>query len=158
MHAITLTICPAMVRMLMQGNCPDAPSEALLAKVAGAPLLPLQSRQCLILSDLSFLFAQDTKVWLDGLYVRHIVTPRTTNWNDGLIDIFYGSAWLTSVTLQGGSEMPESKLYETRRKRVNKYTRDKCGVCGMSAVGKVYLESALLTGCANSFCSVGECK
>lgn len=106
----------------MQGNCTTPPPADLLPgpddidNAAGVfAMLPLRQGQCLLLLD-SALLATDTRLWLDGLYLR---VERQVGFR--MITLFLSAdeaapatrrgVWLTDVTIQGdnGQHFPEER-------------------------------------------------
>lgn len=109
----------------MQGNCEGVASPLPVLNANDGPLRDLLPRQCLLLVDADLLEVDDSKLWLDGLYVR-LTSPRG---EDGFAELIYiqpsGELWMTDVTLQGNGN--------------SDFGAD-CSNCGMDVRGSVYAE------------------
>lgn len=88
-----------------QAHCTEAPSfKNLRLPASSAPIESLRPGDCFIFSDLGLLKVLDSKMWVDGLFVRY--HPHASAFTDVLVSIQKvleedTKLWMTNCKLQG---------------------------------------------------------
>jgi hypothetical protein len=86
-----------------RGNCIGEVPASIRYSIPGAPLKPLRSGQCLLVTDGDLFNIAAGSIWLDSLYIRLKSTERDAY--PSLVNVEeLGLVWMTGVTMQGDGE------------------------------------------------------
>lgn len=125
----------------LQGNCTEAPSQAFLDRLSGAPLAARTPRQCLLLAQNHLLAITQGKALVENLYIRYpsggggfgFEEPTAAN-VPMLLHVHGGDVYIRDVRVEGDGRTPCRGFiaYPTARvlyEGVTMHTMHAC-VCG----------------------------